>query len=347
MKFDLSKVPTAALTAGPDFQLKMFDAQHDQTIPTEFNAVIYQSAQDWQEGAGHDLDLYTDQGFASWNSASVSASWSMEGGTTGSDHEMRFGIPFPAPFFSVLTSSAYFYTGHEDLDVNVFSMVEDWISHAHLGVQNFGFFIQIDPALTATDYYIKKFHSRQSHFPTKRPFLEVRWPDATGTLSTSQMWMATSGAWSGSFLDARLSGIMSGIIVTKTNSLVDPTGTVLFSVPSLKPIYDSTEVVRVGVYARPKDWDLATTLSASSEATGTVLTNAYYRVVDAVTDEVLVPFCSGAVPYTKMSYNDEGNYFDLYMTSMPTGTVLRFDFEYDISGSKTFVSGDEFKFRVR
>ena len=257
---------------------------------------------------------------------------------------MPFGIPLPAPFFNVLTSSMYFYTGHEDLDVNVFRMVEDWIDHGG----NYGFFIQIDPALTATDYYIKKFHSRQSHFPTKRPFLEVRWNDATGSLSTTSMFMATgSGPWSGTFVQPWRTSSFGGIMVDVTNSLVDPTGVLNFSLYDLKPVYDSSEVTRLHLYAQPRAWNPAETLFASSGLSGTVLTKAYYRVVDAVTDEVLVPFGSGSPAYTKMSYDDSGNFFDFYMPSMPTGTLLRFDFEYDISGTRTFVPGDEFKFRVR
>jgi hypothetical protein len=343
IRFDLSEIPSGALLTGANYQLHMFDAQHAETVPTEFTVYIYQASSSWTEGQGHDMDYYTDLGYANWVSASVSAAWSASGGDSRATFDPTFGYPLPYPLYNSLTSSFYFQTGHEDLDVDVFRAVVDWLTVGN----NFGFYIQIDPSLTGTDYYTKKFHSRQSHFPDKRPYLEIRWTDFTGVLSTSSYWMATSGAWSGSYLDSRLSGTIPGMSVSVSNSLVDPTGALLFNLYNLKSVYDRSEVTRLLLYARPKDWDPSTVTTASSGLSGTVLTNAYYRVVNAVTEEVVVPFASGVIPYTKLSYDDSGNYFDFYMPSMPTGTLLRFDFCYKIGNRTTFVPGDEFTFRVR
>jgi hypothetical protein len=319
--FDPIAIPASG---SPAVFMKLFDAQHDQTLPVGYTVIIRPLEQDWTEGVGQDLDLYTDLGVANFLSATLTSSWGSPTGTSSA-------------------SFSGFVTGHEDLEVDLSGIL----------IPSAGFEIYIDPAFTGSDLYIKKFHSRQSHFPTKRPFIEVRWEDfVTGTMATTAMWMATTGVWSGTlapiFNTASLFNTSSlfGYVVNVTNSLVDPTGALNVSLYDLKPVYDSSEVVRLHLYAQPRAWNPAETLSASSDHTGSVLTNAYYRVVNAVTDEVLVPFGSGSPAYTKLSYNNESNYFDFYMSSMPTGTLLRFDFEYHISGSKTFVAGNDFTFRV-
>jgi len=313
--FDPITIPSASFS--PAVFLKLFDAQHDQTLPAGYTVIVKPLEQDWTEGKGHDLDFYTDRGAANYVDATLSSTWASTTGTSS-------------------VSFSGFITGHEDLEVDLSGIL----------MPSMGFEVYISS--NVSDLYIKKFHSRQSHFPTKRPFIEVRWNDATGTLSTSSMFMATgSGPWSGTFVQPWRTSSFGGIMVDVTNSLKDPTGILNFSLYDLKPVYDNSEVVRLHLYAQPRTWSPTETLSASSGLSGSALTMAYYRVVDAVTDEVLVPFGSGSPAYTKLSYNDEGNYFDFYMSSMPTGTLMKFDFEYEISGTKTFVSGDEFKFRVR
>lgn len=309
--------------SGSQVFLKLFNAQHSETLPSGYYMSLRSIDSPWNEGVGHDMDAYTDQGFANWMFPTSTSSWLTS---------------------SAAITSSIFETGHEDLEINVTDLTQS----------SFGYQIFIDQAFSDSDLYIKKFHSRQTHFPTKKPYLEVRWNDCfSGTFSTSSFFVMSSGPWSGTFMDVNMSSsALSGAIVSTTNSLVDPTGSLLFSLSQLKPIFDSSEVVNFSLNARPKDWEPAVFLSASSAMTGTVLTNAYYRVVDAVTDEVVVPFGDDPdLPYTKLSYDESGNYFRFDMSNMPTGTLLRFEFRYDVmTGSfsaSTFVPGEEFTFRVR
>ncbi len=309
--------PSSTLPSGSQVVLHLADAQHSGTLPAGYGVLVRPLEQDWTEGSGYDLDYYTDLGVANWSSASLTAAWAAMTGTA--------------------SASFYFSSGHEDLDVDVTALAAS---------ASYGYLVEIDPSLTASDLYIKKFHSRQTHFPEKRPYLEVRWSDWTGNLSTSSLFMATSGAWSGAFVDPRLSGTMSGTTVSVTNSLVDPTGALVLSLYDLRPVYSSSEVVTLHLAVRTRDYNPAAVPSASA-ASGTVLSNAFYSVVDAVTEQVLVPFASGAIPYTRLSYNDLGDYFALSMSLFPTGTVLRIDFAYQVGSTTTVVPGDDFTFRVR
>lgn len=351
VQFDITQIPAIALASGALYQLRMFDAQHCDTIPTEFNAIIYQATRNWSEGAGHDMDYYTDLGWANWVSSSATSSWAVTGGDNRTDIDPMLDIGLPIPFDTSITSSAYFYTGHEDLDADVHRAVFNWLSNGN----NYGFFIQIDPALTATDYYIKKFHSRQTHFPTRRPYLEVRWSDGSGTLSSRTIYTVVSGDYSGTVWPSSSAWapyLSSGTMVTSTaySSVVDPTGVLTSNIPSLKAVYDASEVVELELQSQLKDWSPATAHTASSGTPNVVLTKVYYRVTDVITDEVLVPFTTGSViEYTRLRYDDSGSYFKFYMNSVPTGSLLQFDFLYEAptgSGNWTLIPGTANRFRV-
>jgi len=349
VQFDLSKIPSASLAAGPEFWLHLSDAQHAETLPTEFGAVIDMVSASWSEGAGHDMDYYTDIGAANWVQASVSAAWASSGGDRANDISITLPYLFPVPFFTSMTCSAYFSSGHEDMDVDVFKIVELWLNNTGTYTNN-GFYIYIDPLLTGSDYYIKKFHSRQTHFPTKKPYLEVRWTDWTGSLTTGSTLIGTTGTFSGSVIPTwatALSASSSATLVHSTSSIVDPSGVLVSKIYDLKSVYESYEVVRLHLAVRSKDYNPATVATASSDLLGTVLMDAYYRVVNERTGMVIVPYGTGSSKYTKLSWNDYGNFFDINMASLPTGTLMRFDFIYNISGTTTGISGDDFTFRIR
>jgi hypothetical protein len=242
------------------------------------------------------------------------------------------------------SSSFFFNTGHEDLEVDVTPLTA-----------TFGYRVGVSSRHVGEDHYIKKFHSRQTHFPTKRPFLETRWDDFSGSLT-----LKTQYVYSGSIMDQSLYTSQtlsvlssSGVITTVTipENSVDPTGSLVHSLYDLKPVYNVNEVVNLHLYSQLKDWNPVAIPTASSGTPTAVLTKAYYRVINDVTDEVLIPYgISGtngsSIDYTRLSYNDEGNYFQFNMINVPTGTLVRFEFIYEVSGTWTWINGNDFKFRV-
>jgi hypothetical protein len=166
------------------------------------------------------------------------------------------------------------------------------------------------------DYYLKAFRSRQTHFPQYAPALELRWNDATGSYDSA-------------FVD-----------------IIDSTSLLMGNIYNLRTVYDRSENPVLKTYFKPYNWNLALVETGSSDVSGTILTNAYYRVVDDNTEEIIIPFATGALKYTKLSYSDQGNYFQFPMQNLTPGIIYRFDVGYyDLSGSWNIVNGD-FKFRV-
>ena len=62
------------------FKLKMFNAEHNQTVPEKVTAVARPVVKAWNEGGGLDMESYLDEGASNWLSASSGVAWTNQGG---------------------------------------------------------------------------------------------------------------------------------------------------------------------------------------------------------------------------------------------------------------------------
>tara|TARA_R100001509_G_scaffold52819_2_gene29031 strand:- start:633 stop:2069 length:1437 start_codon:yes stop_codon:yes gene_type:complete len=147
------------------FFLKMYNAEHVRTTPRDFRLTVSAVSQSWQEGSGLDMENYTDKTFSitgsNWVKRSGSAAWESAGGD----------------YHASPTFEAKFQNGREDMELNVTSLVEEWIAGTK---SNYGFGVKLTDASEAMQksFYTKKFFSRTSEFFYKRPVLEARFNDA-------------------------------------------------------------------------------------------------------------------------------------------------------------------------
>lgn len=396
-KFDLGIF--SALTAsydipstGVSYFLKLSDAQHDKTLPSSFDVQVQAVSQDWDEGRGRDVDNFSDKGVANWVKAKSNSFWPQAGASgTG-------------PF-----ATAHFDNGHENIELNVTSIVQGWFSGTF---SNNGFLIKISSSqeVDSQDYYAKMFHGRETSFKDKRPYLEARWNDSSRD-DRNNFYFDVSGTL---FLNHVVQGQFTNIpeigtgnigvrIVDASGTVASLTGTytgfpgrysVTFALPSgnfsgslfkdiwydfsspshwfmtgtfgigddlnvpgaqpkkyfvtvmnLRDSYETDETVRLGLFVRPHDYNPARVLTASFEANGTIVNKAYYRIVNDRTDEIVVPFSTGSLEYTRLSYDQRGNYLKLHVGSLSPGNVYRLSFLFDVDGQKQYVD-QGFKFRV-
>ena len=193
VKFPVSSISTDR-TAGTipasgsvSFYLKLYNAQHSKTVPESFTLLVSAVSQSWQEGVGLDLETYQDdtkgnEG-SNWMSASNTAAWTNVGG----DYLTGSGYLF----------SQSFETGLEDLEVDITSLVENWIDGTQ---ENYGVGVHLTSSQEAyyssstglddggiihntggatTSYYTKRFFARGSQYFFKRPIIEARWDSST------------------------------------------------------------------------------------------------------------------------------------------------------------------------
>jgi len=100
-----------------NFRLKMHNAKTSQTVPRDLGLSVYAISRSWQEGTGLDMDEYKDvvaQGDigSTWVSASSTEAWT----TLGGDYHATpvYNQTFP--------------NGTEDLNIDITSLVEEWIA---------------------------------------------------------------------------------------------------------------------------------------------------------------------------------------------------------------------------
>jgi len=158
---DFSQVPAS----GVSWYLKMFNAPHSQTVPSEFTMTISAVSQSWEEGYGIDMENYEDitrGGVGSnWINRASGSAWDTQGGD----------------YRTVSASTMEFSTGLEDLEVDVSDIVNEWRDGTW---SNYGFGIALSSSHESEtkSFYTKKFFGRDSEFYLQRPVLEARWDSA-------------------------------------------------------------------------------------------------------------------------------------------------------------------------
>jgi hypothetical protein len=202
IKFPITSITTDRTNAvipasgSVSFYLRMFNAGHSRTVPTDYKISVSAVSQSWQEGEGLALELgqYKDltrgNPGANWMSASNTTAWT----TVGGDYLTGSATAVNLIFSKVVDQS--FTTGLEDIEVDVSDFVEKWIAGA-IGNYGFGVFLSssyeayfssstalptgsvLQNVNGATDsYYTKRFFARGSQYWFKRPVLEARWDDS-------------------------------------------------------------------------------------------------------------------------------------------------------------------------
>jgi hypothetical protein len=152
------------------FYLRLFNAPHSQTLPKNFTMDVSAVSGSWNEGTGLDMDVYKDKGISNWISASSGAQWATQGGDYYTDTSSSFSASFDA--------------GTEDIEVDITTLVEQWLNSAGnvLGSKDdegVGVFNSSTYESAARSYYTKKFFGRDTEFFFKRPCIEARWDSAT------------------------------------------------------------------------------------------------------------------------------------------------------------------------
>ena len=183
---------TIPASGSVSFYLRMYNARHSQNLPNNFNLIIAAVTRSWDEGTGLDMEGYTDLTYddtgANWkNAASGSNNWSSAGGDYYSDTSSSF--------------TASFNDGTEDIETNITTLVEQWISSSanskaavNLGSKtNYGVIVKFPDAKEAEprSYYTKKFFARGTEFWFKRPVIEARW-DSSKKDSAGNFYLSSS-----------------------------------------------------------------------------------------------------------------------------------------------------------
>jgi|TARA_R110001583_G_scaffold4660_11_gene26523 hypothetical protein len=184
------------------FYLKMYNAEHSQTVPASYVLSVVAVSQSWEEGVGLDLESYADEtkerSGSNWMRASKAAAWVQPGGTY---HTSSLAGPGRSSDLGIIYSKS-FATGLEDLELDITGLVEMWLTG---NVSNYGVGIHMSKSYEAyvsgtysdgvqtyasgstpnnidgskRSYYTKRFFARGTQYFFKKPVIEARWDSST------------------------------------------------------------------------------------------------------------------------------------------------------------------------
>jgi len=99
------------------------------------------------------------------------------------------------------------------------------------------------------------------------------------------------------------------------------------------------------MYARTKDWSPTVYTISSGEIENTTINNMFYKLTRTSDEFDVIPFGTGSLNHTRLSYDDKGNYFDFDMSMLQRDYEYCFKFLINEFGEYKEQS-EVFKFRV-
>ena len=116
--------------------------------------------------------------------------------------------------------------------------------------------------------------------------------------------------------------------------------------PNLQDSYDSNETVRFRVRSRLKYWQPNNYTAVTTPAQAAIIESASFKVYRVKDSLEIIRHCTGSTDReTLMSYDRDGNFFDLDMKLLEPDVAYGLEYAY-YDGDKWKVQNDRFKFRV-
>lgn len=291
-------IPSSSYTK---FYLNLYDAN---SRGLNVNQILYAHpiSQSWDMGFGKEDNFPTIDNGASWNyrdSGDIKTQWTST--MTGSG----------GTWYNQYVASQSFNNEPKDVRMDVTSIVWNWL---HGDVPNEGFMVKRSGSIGNTDATLDEgsttsmgtfsFFSRETH-TIYQPKLEAVWDDSVWT---------------------------TGSLSFLTNTEIED----LRLYPrSQRDEYKEGSKVKFRVVGRPlypEKTFSATAGYSTGYNTAKMLPSgsSYYQVVDAYTDDVIIPYGSGSL----LSCDSTGNYFNLDMKSLLADRFYRLEYKV-VSGSGT------------
>ena len=121
----------------------------------------------------------------------------------------------------------------------------------------------------------------------------------------------------------------------------------VMSMSNLRQEYQVDQTVRLRVYAREKNWSPNIYTTAKSKPENLTIESGSYRLLRIVDELEVLPYGTGSVKYSELSYDVSGNYLDLDMSILEAGYQYGFKFSIYDDFTQTYVEQPYlFKFRV-
>ena len=319
-----------ASTGLTKYYLRLYEAEGNQELSTEYELQTFPLSQSWDEGRGKFGNNPKVIDGVSWENrenkpGSNPVTWSRVH-ADGSDVRLH-GCNFITASGFIGGASQSFSYQSSDIEMDVTNIVDYWLNQS---ASNNGFLIRFSGSLAHTSGQILndldamtgsfghlKFFSRNTN-TIYSPRLEIRWDDH----------IACSGSNTGSLTELTMSGNVDNYLY----------------MIGFKDSYKESETVKFRVGARKryiqKSFSSAVHTVSSSfipEDSGS------YSIIDIATGETVVPF-SG---YTSMSCDSTSNYFKQDLNGFYPDRVYKIIYKLKYDDNQEQIFDNDFEFTVK
>jgi len=103
-------------------------------------------------------------------------------------------------------------------------------------------------------------------------------------------------------------------------------------ITNLKSNYTNNENARFRIYVREKNWNPNLYTTATTATDTTIIEKAYYKISRESDNLEVIAYGTGSADHTKLSYDSQGNYFDLDMSLLERDYRYKISFLYYVNG---------------
>ena len=320
VKFNTTEIQNALTKYSVDvndckFMLQLYTTDA-KNLPNEYTITANIVAQDWINGTGFLNSEYNIDNGTTWNRPASGSTWISSSqmqqykntafyisGSTGGGGSWIYELSgsffnnayFNQAFLSNIGSTTYDTTAwHESTDINldVTNAVYYWISGSGgTTIDNNGLILRYsdDDVVDNNVAGIIRYFSKDTH-TIYVPKLIMYWDNSTFT--------------------------------TGSLTSIDTDSYIVYA--DVKPQYKDIEVAKIRIYARDKYPRKSPTNLAPYQSVKHLPVTAYYTVIDAATDEVIIPYDD---IYNKISCDSTSNFIYIDMTGFMPERYYRLEFK--------------------
>ena len=324
----LSKSVSDGTITNPKYFLKMYEAEGNKDLSTEYTITALPLSESWDEGVGKFGDIPKVTNGVSWQyrnnkPGATAIEWHNNSTAT---HEFQGGPSYISESGQQsgndadIASQSISYQS-TDIEMDVTSVVKNWFSYApNKNAQsgwhhNYGFILRFSGSQESDTktFGELKFFSKDTN-TIYAPKLEVRWGDGSHS--------------PGSLTSLDVTGSVDNYLYMR----------------GLKSSYKENDRVKFRVGAR-KRYIQKTFDTSVQTITGSFIPadSGSYAIKDVATDEFIIPFSA----YTTMSCDSTSNYFNQWLDGFYPDRVYKIllKLKYDDGQEQIFDDGFEFKIK--
>jgi hypothetical protein len=310
-KRDIDPLATSSENTGSRFYLRLYEAEGNKELSTEYTIEAIPLSQSWDEGRGKFGDDPKVTNGVSWENRSypdggTAVSWSKADGTNFYGGNLSTG--------SWNASQSFSYES-PDVQMDVTNIVNGWFNKTINNGNNYGILLKFSGSQETdeTTFGHTKFFSNDTHtiYP---PRLEVRWNDVSVD--------------TGSLLPLSMSGLVDNYLY----------------MPGFRESYRENERVKFRVKPRKRYIQKTFSTSVQTLSGSFIPTNSgSYSIVDIATGETIVPFSS----YTSMSCDATSNYFIQWLDGFYPDRVYKILYRLKYEDGQEQIFDNNFEFIIK